>query len=355
MKVAGVSPEDVAGGSVAALERLGMGEPRAAALSARARSGWADEEMEECLAKGIALVFPWEDDFPEEFKEIRIPPILLYVRGKGIPAGDKTSVVGTRRCTPYGLRCAGELGSALAGAGVTVVSGGASGIDGAAHRGCLDAGGVTVAILGTGADMVYPGSHRSLFAEIAATGALISEYPLGSPGAQWRFPRRNRLIAGLSSRCVVVEAPVRSGAISTARFALEEGREVWAVPGRITENASKGSNSLISDGAMALTDIADFAGIASGSQMSLFPECGSACRREMPSLGGEEALVMGILAEQGEVTVDNIASRGKMSAAAVLRSLGVLSAYGLAFSSGPGRWSPAVNVPKSPPARADRG
>ncbi|MDO9508396.1 MAG: DNA-processing protein DprA [Thermovirgaceae bacterium] len=307
-------------------------------LADHAASGWAGAEWDRCEKSGVRLIFFTDEDFPEMLKNTPDPPLVLYVRGKGAPHGEMAAVIGTRRCSPYGAHCAETLGSSLAAAGIAVVSGGARGIDGAAHKGCLASGGRTIAVLGTGVDIAYPGSHRHLFEEIMEEGALLSEYPLGSSGLPWRFPRRNRIIAGLCSRCVVVEAPLRSGAMTTARFALDAGREVWAVPGRITESVCRGSNALISDGAIPLVDIMDFAGIASGVQMSLFPAASDAALRA-PSLSDDERSVYGILATRGDMTVDNIASEGKMSAAAVLRVIGVLSAYGLVFRSGSGRWS----------------
>ncbi|MFA6641377.1 MAG: DNA-processing protein DprA, partial [Thermovirgaceae bacterium] len=241
--------------------------------------------------------------------------------------------------TSYGSNCASDLASVLVDVGVAVVSGGARGIDAAAHRGCMSSGGRTVAVTGTGADISYPASHSALFREIREEGCLLTEFPLGTPPRPWNFPRRNRLIAGLCSRCVVVEAPEKSGAVLTARLALEAGREVWAVPGRITDGVCKGSNALISDGAMPLVDIRVFAALVSGRQGALFPTGGRREDTAGPVLTPEEAEVLRILADHGEMTVDNISAEGKMSAAVVLRGLGVLSAYGLVAPGGPGRWS----------------
>ncbi|GAB6280550.1 MAG: DNA-processing protein DprA [Thermovirga sp.] len=339
IKALGITPEETAAASPSIMDRLGVSDLSREILAERAAAGWSGAEMERCERIGVRLVFFMDDDFPGILKDIPDPPLVLYVRGKGLPTDGMAAVVGTRKCSSYGAHCAEELGSSLAAAGIIVVSGGARGIDGAAHRGCLGAGGTTVAVLGTGVDIAYPGSHRSLFEEIMEEGALLSEYPFGTTGLPWRFPRRNRIIAGLCSRCLVVEAPVRSGAIITARLALEAGREVWAVPGRITEGVCEGSNALISDGAVPLVDISEFTGIASGARMGLFPAAESSAGFRVPVLSDEERAVYGILSARGDMTVDNIASEGKMSAAAVLRVIGVLSAYGLVFGSGPGRWS----------------
>jgi DNA processing protein len=342
LRALGMTPEEAASGSEIAMDRLGVSTAARGILAERSASGWGAAELERCEKSGARLLFFTDEGFPEILKNISDPPLLLYVRGKGLPAGEMTAVVGTRRCTPYGAHCAEEIGASLGAAGVAVVSGGARGIDGAAHRGCLEAGGRSVAVLGTGADILYPSFNSSLFGEIMEEGALLSEYPLGTAGMPWRFPRRNRIIAGLCPRCVVVEAPLQSGAVTTARFALDAGREVWAVPGRITESVCRGSNALIFDGAIPLVDVAGFAGTASGEQLSLFSGIPSPGALRSPELSADERAVQEILSLRGEMTVDNIASGGKMSAAAVLRAIGVLSAYGMVFRSGPGRWSTAI-------------
>ena len=340
----GISWEDILAGSCAALDRLGMkGAPREAFLKL-VSSGWCEREIDRCDRMGIGLIFFGDPGFPSMLRDLCDPPLVLYLGGKALPPGERVAVVGTRKCTSYGSSCAFDLASMLAGAGVAVVSGGAWGIDGAAHRGSIASGGRTVAVMGTGVDIFYPSRHASLFREIMEEGALLGELPLGTPPRPWQFPRRNRLIAGLCSRCVVVEAPERSGAVLTARLALEVGREVWAVPGRITDSVCRGSNALISDGAMPLADIGEFAALVSGKQGELFPPIqGQGAPANFP-LAPDETEVLRILGEKGDLTVDNIATEGKMSAAAVLRALGALSAYGLAVSSGPGRWSARVRT-----------
>jgi len=167
------------------------------------------------------------------------------------------AVVGARGCSAYGAQVARMLGRELGAAGLVVVSGLARGIDGEAHRGTLEAGGTTVAVLGCGIDRDYPSAHRQLAAEIAETGLVVSEYEPGVEPAPWRFPARNRIIAGLARAAVIVEARERSGALITADFALEEGREVFAVPGEITSGLSAGTNALLRLGATPLTSSAD--------------------------------------------------------------------------------------------------
>jgi DNA processing protein len=251
------------------------------------------------------------------------------------------AVVGTRRCSSYGYRIAREIGRRATEAGWTVVSGGAKGIDGASHLGCIEAGGLTAAVLGTGVDIVYPSEHRALFESILERGALYSEYPLGAKGEAWHFPKRNRIIAGLASKVVVVEAPNRSGAMITATQAAEEGREVWAVPGRIDDERSEGANRLIFDGAVPLASLDSFFESKSGyAEQSVFDgDDGHSARPEPRDLSPEEKKILSILSIQSDRTIDNLANEAKMSAAEVFKIISVMSARGLVFLSGPGRYS----------------
>jgi DNA processing protein len=188
------------------------------------------------------------------------PPPALYLRGSGEPellARRAVAVVGARSCSPYGAQVARMLGRELSAAGVVVVSGLARGIDGEAHRGALESGGPTVGVLGCGIDRDYPAVNATLSRRMEDGGLVVSEYEPGIEPAPWRFPARNRIIAGLCEAVVVVEARERSGALITADFALEEGREVFAVPGEITNALSVGSNALLKLGATPLTSTAD--------------------------------------------------------------------------------------------------
>jgi len=209
-----------------------------------------EEQERRAAALGIALVTLDDPEYPERLRLIPDPPRVLYRLGSLLPEdGAGIAVVGARACTVYGRTVAERLGRELAGAGVTVVSGLARGIDGCAHRGALAGGGRTVAVLGTGLDRIYPPEHRRLAAEIADHGALLSEFPLGAEPEPWHFPLRNRVISGLARGVVVVEAAARSGALVTADMALEQGREVFAVPGPVTAPTSAGTNRLIRQGA----------------------------------------------------------------------------------------------------------
>jgi DNA processing protein len=198
--------------------------------------------------------------FPPRLKAIFDPPPSLYLRGSGEPellGRRAVGVVGARSCSPYGAQVARMLGRELAAAGLVVVSGLARGIDGEAHRGALESGGPTVGVLGCGIDRDYPAANASLSRRMEDGGLVVSEYEAGVEPAPWRFPARNRIIAGLCEAVVVVEARERSGALITADFALEEGREVFAVPGEITSALSVGSNALLRLGATPLTGSGD--------------------------------------------------------------------------------------------------
>jgi DNA processing protein len=199
-------------------------------------------------------------DFPPLLRAIHDAPAGLFLRGAGDPAllaRPAVAIVGARNCSGYGASAARMLARELARAGLVVVSGMARGIDAEAHRGALDANGTTVAVFGCGIDRDYPSSHVDLARRIAETGLLVSEYAPGVEPAPWRFPARNRIVAGLCQACVVVEARERSGALITADLALEEGREVFAVPGEITSSLSEGTNALLKLGASPLTCAAD--------------------------------------------------------------------------------------------------
>ncbi len=209
---------------------------------------WAQGERARAQALGIRILGLWEAAFPEALRRLPQPPTHLYLKGELPEEPQAVAVVGTRRASPWAMGFARKLGRALAEAGLWVVSGLARGIDREAHLGALEAGGRTLAVLGSGLDRIYPPEHRAL----ASRMDLLSEFPLGTGPKPEHFPRRNRLLAGLSRAVIVVEAPLESGALITARYALELGKEVLAVPGRPTDENSLGANRLIQDGAYPL-------------------------------------------------------------------------------------------------------
>ncbi|HIV61692.1 MAG TPA: DNA-processing protein DprA [Candidatus Butyricicoccus avistercoris] len=214
----------------------------------------ADAIQFDCEKLGISILTMEDSAYPEILCSIPDPPIILYAKGK-IPDLERkpaVGIVGTRKATPYGMTMAGEFGKQLASAGMTIVSGMALGIDGAAMRGAISAGGKTIAVLAGGINICYPPEHNFLMGDIQLTGAVISENPPSTPHKGFLFPIRNRIISGLSRAVLVVEAPARSGALITAHEALEQGREVFAIPANIDAPNSMGCNHLIRDGEAAI-------------------------------------------------------------------------------------------------------
>jgi len=206
-----------------------------------------------------ATVYTWDsDDYPPLLRQITDAPPVLFVRGAVTPADEwAVALVGTRKATVYGREVAHRLAEELAANHVTVISGLARGIDSIAHKAALDAGGRTIAVMGTGVDYIYPAEHRQLAEAIVENGALVSDYPLGTHPESANFPARNRIISGLSLGIIVVEAGIKSGALITADFAADHGREVFAVPGSILSPASAGCNRLLRDGAAIVTEARD--------------------------------------------------------------------------------------------------
>ena len=253
------SPEDIYYADQEALWQVeGLGKEQAALLDNKSMAA-ADRILADCARKGIFLITMADALYPERLRNIYQPPLLLYGKG-AMPLFDEEvaiAMVGTRDGTPYGIHCAEKLGYELAQQGGMVVSGMAKGIDAAAMRGALRAGGFTCGVLGGGVDVVYPAENRRLYEDIAATGVLLSEYPPQTRPEAWHFPVRNRILSGLSVAAVVVEAPAKSGALITAGNAVEQGREVFAVPGPIDAEGRRGCNRLIRDGAGLAADASD--------------------------------------------------------------------------------------------------
>lgn len=254
-------------GSALEVARLGADDVQALA-GARAAAAWRGEAGRPDAAAGLLAACRWregaqrhvlalgEPDYPELLLHAPDPPLLLYVQGdaallRGSAAGSTClAVVGSRQPTPAGRAHARVFARAFAQAGLTVVSGLAIGVDAAAHEGALEGGGPTVAVTGTGPDLVYPSRHRELAARIAAQGAIVTEYPPGTPSRAEHFPQRNRILAGLARGTLVVEAALQSGSLITARLAAESGREVFAIPGSIDSAQSRGCHALIRQGAL---------------------------------------------------------------------------------------------------------
>ncbi len=253
------SPQDVIQSSPAQLAAL-LGMEKAGIQQAlrAARTSLMEKQLAALRHGDYRLYTLWDSDYPEPLRNIFTPPVILYTRG-ALVSGDSRSVaiVGARAATDYGKKVAYDLGSGLARAGLTVVSGLARGIDSMAHKGALDADGRTIAVLGCGPDVAYPPENRKLMEAVIASGAVVSEFPPGTSPSPRHFPRRNRIIAGLSMGVVVVQAGERSGALITAGRALEQGKEVMAVPGPINARISKGPHSLLKQGAALVEDADD--------------------------------------------------------------------------------------------------
>ncbi|HEY2327400.1 MAG TPA: DNA-processing protein DprA [Gaiellaceae bacterium] len=271
--------------------------------------------------QGFRWIARADPAFPARLAAIHDPPLGLFVRGNGRPdllQQLSVAIVGARACSPYGEEVATSFARAAARAGVVVVSGLARGVDGAAHRGALDEG-LTVAVLGCGIDRDYPSAHAALAARIAERGLVVSEYPPGVEPAPWRFPARNRIVAGLAAVTLVVEARERSGALITADLALEEGREVLAVPGEITSQLSQGTNGLLRLGATPATSVADLL-----EALGVDPDEAAAVTELEPPLAAVHAAVVDAAA-----TVDELVRRTGLDAAWVAASLAELELLGL--------------------------
>ena len=267
----------------------------------------------------------WLDEtYPRRLKEIAQPPPVLYTKGELVPQDEwSVAIVGTRRFTPYGQRVAEEAASFLARNGITVVSGMARGIDAIAHQAALNSGGRTIAVLGSGVDQIYPPQNRGLAAEIIQNGALISDYPLGTPPESGNFPPRNRIISGLSLAVVVVEAGIKSGALITADFAVEQGRDVFAVPGNIFSPYSKGVNRLLRDGAHPLLSPED---LLEALNLALISEHQEA-RTVLPA-DATEAALFAVLGHE-PLHVDEIGSLSELPIEQVTATLALMELKGM--------------------------
>lgn len=278
--------------------------------------------LDRLAAAGYRFVARSSPEFPALLRSIHDPPPGLFLRGDGEPellSRPAVAVVGARACSGYGAAVARDIGRELAAADLVVVSGLARGIDAEAHRGALEANGATVAVLGCGIDRDYPAAHAELARRVAASGLVVAEYAPGVEPAPWRFPARNRVVAGLCAATVVVEARERSGALITADFALEEGREVFAVPGEITSTLSVGTNALLKLGASPLTSPSD---VLTCFGLEAVPQ-------EREPVEGDAAVLLELL-RGGAATADELAVRASLDAGDTARALVELELAGLA-------------------------
>ena len=256
-----------------------------------------------------------DDGYPPLLREIIDPPLALHVRGNAsLLSTLAVAIVGSRRATPYGINAAQHLSRQLAGAGLTIVSGLARGVDAAAHQAALDAGAPTVAVLGTGIDVVYPREHAKLYRRMIEGGAIVSEFPPCTPPSRENFPIRNRIISGLTRGTVIVEANTRSGSLITARMAAEQGREVFAVPGSIFSDRSEGTHRLIQYGAKLVHDGDDVLDELGEEGLKILR-----AKSEPPP--GALAEVLAVLSREEGAHIDLVAARLERSAASVAESL----------------------------------
>jgi DNA processing protein len=326
------TPERILAASKRALREAGIDAESSGLIRRGEALRRADEAIERAAREGWSLVVPDDDAYPNALGEIQDPPTALWARGDpGACDAVAVAVVGSRRATPYGLRTAEGLGSSLASAGVTVVSGMARGIDSAAHEGALAAGGRTLAILGSGLANLYPPESGGLASRIAASGALLSELPPDTEPKPSHFPRRNRIISGLSRAVVVVEATADSGSLITAKLALDQGREVGAVPGPVHRETSTGPHCLIRDGAFLVQRAEDVLevvlGPAGGRLAGASPL--PAAATPSPPLAPFEEAVFGLLDPDEPISVDRLLSRSERTAGEVLEALFSLELRGL--------------------------
>ncbi|HEX4793595.1 MAG TPA: DNA-processing protein DprA [Humisphaera sp.] len=325
----------------------GIGTTKAGKIATALRESavQVDAELERCRASGVTILCPDDSTYPLLLRTIPDPPNVLYVRGELEPRDlHAVAIVGSRRCSFYGREQAERFAALLAGAGVTVISGGARGVDSAAHRGAIShLHGRTIAVLGSGVDTPYPPENAGLFDQIAKRGAVISEFPLGTPPVKENFPRRNRIVSGMSRGVLVVEADERSGALITARQACDDhGRPVFAIPGRVDNPLSAGPHQLIRDGAILVSKLEE---ILEG--LGPLPEGADVPLETTESPGNEEALIAapkpaaisahGITDQQhailqgmgvDPIPVDLIVDRTGLSAQIILQELTFLSLKG---------------------------
>lgn len=329
------SAEEVWKASDEMIRKAHLLSPKAESSFLSYRAKTSPEEIEENLYRLEIRCCTWEDEnYPPLLSETSNPPAVLFYKGQP-PVWEKTiAVVGMRKATPYGTETASRISRDLAKAGVTVVSGGARGIDSASHEGALAGQTPTVVVLACGLDKVYPPENKNLFQKVICTGGtLISEYPPGTPPLGRQFPARNRIIAGMSRGILVVEAAERSGALITSDFALEEGRDVFAVPGNIWLPSSKGTNQLIRNGAFCCTSAKDIL-----SEYNWLSEETAAKEATYQELTLEEEVVYRFCCIGDEVTTEEILVESGMAVAKISTLLLQLQLKGYIKETDPGRF-----------------
>jgi DNA processing protein len=309
------------------LKQAGLEEyPRSQLLKIRTKLQ-IEDEVDRVKRSGAKLLTLGSDAYPSMLRSLPDAPPVLYVLGELTPDDDKAlAVVGTRKATKYGRDVANDLSQKLAASGVTIVSGLAPGIDAAAHHGALQGGGRTVAVLGSGIDVIYPREHHDLAHRMTQSGAVISEFPLGTPPEGRNFPRRNRIISGLALGVLVVEAPEHSGALITAGVAGDQGRDVFAVPSSIYNPMGTGANRLIQDGAKLVMSVEDILSELNISHENMHTR--TYTEQIAPADGAEATLMQHLSAEP--IHIDELARLCKLPIATVSSTLTILELKGLA-------------------------
>jgi DNA processing protein len=331
-------PARALGATAAALSQVpGFSGERGERLARAIAEADAEAVLARTEAAGLAVVTPADDGYPARVRASPDAPAALFVRGRLPPSEDLrvvpgtppwVAVVGTRAASPYGLRVARAMAEDFARGGAVVVSGLARGVDGAAHAGALAGGGVTVAVLGCGADVVYPPEHATLATDVAVQGALVSEHPPGTPPHPGHFPRRNRIVAALAHAVVVVEAPTASGALSTARIAGETGRLVFAVPGPVDRGTHAGCHRLLRDGHADVCEGTHDVWASLGRAPPAVPDVGAGGAASVPAAGpagrpaGGPALVVWQALDRDEaLDADELARRTGLTPDAVAMAI----------------------------------
>ncbi len=319
------SPREAWGASELQLEQAGIDQRSLQNLVELRNTLDLDAELNRVHARGICLITWNDENYPRYLKEITNPPPLIYSHGELLPSDEwAIAVVGTRRLTTYGRQVTQDIVTGLVQNSITIVSGLARGIDGLAHQRAVEMGGRTIAVLGSGLDVMYPAEHRSLAQRIIdGRGAVISEYPLGTRPDGGNFPARNRIVSGMSLGVVVVEAGISSGALITANFALEQDREVFAVPGNINSPASAGTNKLIQQGAKLVQSSED---ILEELNLTMVPQQ-MAAQKIAPDTA-EEALLITYLSDQ-PVHIDEIINEVELPSGLVGSTLTLMELKGL--------------------------
>ena len=311
------------------------------------KNSFINKEIERLEKFNAKFITAFDIDYPAKLKDLKNPPIGLYVKGlnKNVDLNfPSAAIVGTRKCSVYGENTAKSIAMALAEAGIIVISGGARGIDTAAHVGSLAVNGKTFAIFGNGLDKIYPNENRNLFEKISENGALISEYPFGTHGSLWTYPERNRIITAMAGRTVIVESPINGGAMITAREAKNLNRELWTVPGRINEEVCAGTNKLLQDKSGVIVNINEFIKEIYGSFGQLNAQLnfeanfeGSEQKKSnslSASLSDDEKIIYSLLQRQSNRSIDNLIIESGLDLITVQDSIMMLESLGLVISNG---------------------